>query len=337
VSPPLVSVIAPILNEEQVLPELLARLRALRDAHPELRFEFLLVDDGSTDRTPELLRAAAAADPDLKVIALSRNFGHQQAISAGLDFARGDVAAVIDADLQDPPEMIPGMLELWRQGADVVYAVRRSRQEPLLLRGLYRLFYRLLRWSAHIEIQLDAGDCCLLDRRVLEVLKQIPDRSRFLRGLRAWVGFDQRPYLYDRAPRGAGTPKYTYRKLVSLALDGLISFSELPLRLGTWVGVALVAASGLYAVVAGVVSIISWESRPRGFATLAIALTFLSGVQLVVISLLGEYVLRVFNESKRRPLYVVKQVQNLGDRPEPPILGVVAPPASALRPGREDR
>jgi dolichol-phosphate mannosyltransferase len=324
-----VSVVVPLLDEAEVLPELLSRLRALSDAEPHVDWEFLLVDDGSSDGTPALV-AQATRDRRFKSIVLSRNFGHQEAISAGLDFASGDVVVVIDGDLQDPPEMIPGMLGIWGRGADVVYAVRTSRHESFPLRVAYKAFYRLLRWASHSEIQLDAGDCCAMDRRVVDVLQQVPDRSRFIRGLRAWVGFRQEPFPYDRAPRLAGEPKYTWSRLFLLAADGLVSFSEVPLRLVTWLGLVLVAGSSLYAIAVALLSVLpSWRNRPVGFATLFVALTFLSGLQILVVSVLGEYVIRVFRESKRRPLYVVKETRNLTGPSRPP-LGVTGRRESAL-------
>src|SRR5262245_3283765 len=319
-----ISVVIPLYDEEAVLPELLARLRALADGEPALAWEFVLVDDGSRDATPRLL-AEATGDPRFKGIALSRNFGHQPAISAGLDYAEGDVVAVIDGDLQDPPEMIPEMLRGWERGIDVVYAVRRSRKESLPLRIAYKTFYRVLRWASQSEIHLDAGDCCVMDRRVVDVLQQLPDRSRFLRGLRAWVGFRQEPFPYDRAPRRAGDAKYTWSKLFLLAADGLVSFSEVPLRLVTWLGLALVAGSALYAIVVALLSILpSWPNRPIGFATLIVALAFLSGLQILVVSVVGEYVIRIFRETKGRPLYVVRELHNLAGPVRPPL--GVAPP-----------
>jgi len=314
-----VSVAIPVYDEEAVLPELLARLRALAETEPALVWEFILVDDGSRDATPRLL-AEAARDPRFKSISLSRNFGHQQAISAGLDFAGGDAIAVIDGDLQDPPELIAEMLRVWERGADVVYAVRRTRQESLALRLAYKAFYRLLRWASASEIQLDAGDCCVMDRRVVDALQQLPDRSRFVRGLRAWVGFRQEPFPYDRAPRRAGQAKYTWSKLFLLAADGLVSFSEVPLRLVTWLGITLVGGGLLYAVVIALLSILpSWQTRPPGFATLIVAVAFLSGLQILVTSVIGEYVIRIFRESKGRPLYVVKETHNLAGPARPPL------------------
>jgi len=332
-APQRVSVVIPLLDEEAVLPELLARLRALAAAETAYAWEFVLVDDGSRDGTPRLL-AEAARDPRFKSVVLSRNFGHQQAISAGLDFAGGDAVAVIDGDLQDPPETISGMLRAWEKGADVVYAVRRSRQESFALRFAYRAFYRLLRWASQSEIQLDAGDCCVMDRRVVDVLQQLPDRSRFVRGLRAWVGFRQQPFPYDRAPRRAGEAKYTWSKLFLLAADGLVSFSEVPLRLVSWLGIALVSGSLLYAIVIALLSILpSWQNRPAGFATLIVAVAFLSGLQILVVSVIGEYVLRIFRETKQRPLYVVKEMQNLSGPARPPL--GITPRARSSEPLRE--
>lgn len=320
----LVSVVVPLFNEEEVVPLLLERLAAVADRERECAWEFVLVDDGSRDGTLAALREAARREPRFRVISLSRNFGHQPAITAGLDFAEGDVMAVIDGDLQDPPEMIPEMLQVWSQGADVVYAVKRSRKESLVLRGAYRLFYRLLRKSANIEIPLDAGDFAVMDRRVVDVLAAIPDRSRFIRGLRAWVGFRQVPFPYDRDSRQAGRPKYDLRRLLLLALDGLVSFSEAPLRLGLWLGAAMISLSFLYALVMLVWSIVTWETRAPGFATVLLAISFVGGVQLLILSLLGEYVLRVFGESKRRPIYVVKERIDASPRDPVSALGIDA-------------
>ena len=209
------------------LAERVTRCAAALDADVEI----VAVDDGSRDRTGELLRDWAKRDARVVVLVFARNFGHQMALSAGLEEARGEVVALLDGDLQDPPELLPEMLARWRAGFDVVYGVRRNRQEGLLLRGAYALFYRLLRRAAQIDIPLDAGDFCLLDRRVVDVLVALPERSRFLRGLRSWTGFRQAGLPYDRAPRAGGRPKYTWRPLVELGLDGIVSFSHLPLRL----------------------------------------------------------------------------------------------------------
>jgi dolichol-phosphate mannosyltransferase len=315
----LVSVVIPLYDEEAVLPELLARLRGLSEAAPGYQWDFILVDDGSTDATARLL-SEAAIDPRFKSVLLSRNFGHQQAISAGLDFAEGDAVAVIDGDLQDPPEILPDMLRKWEGGADVVYAVRRTRQESLLRRLVYQAFYRLLRWASRTDIQLDAGDCCVMDRRVVDVLQQLPDRSRFVRGLRAWLGFRQEPFHYDREPRRAGDAKYTWSKLLVLAADGLVSFSEMPLRLATWLGIVLVAGSLLYSIVVALLAILpSWQNRPPGFATLIVGMAFLAGLQILVVSVIGEYVIRIFRETKGRPVYVVKETHNLAGPARPPL------------------
>jgi dolichol-phosphate mannosyltransferase len=305
-----ISVVVPLFNEEEVVPLLLQRLAALAEREKGYAWQFVLVDDGSRDQTLPLLRDVTEQDERFSVISLSRNFGHQPAITAGLDFSEGDAVATIDGDLQDPPEMIPEMLKLWEEGADVVYAVKRSRKESPLKRAAYRLFYRALRKASSIDIPLDAGDCSVMDRKVVEVLRLLPDRSRFLRGLRAWVGFRQVPYFYDREMRQAGEPKYTIRKLFLLALDGMVSFSEAPLRLGIWLGAVLISVSLAYAFFMAVWSIVSWETRAPGFATVLVVMSFLSGVQLLIVSLLGEYVLRIFSESKGRPLYVVKERLN---------------------------
>jgi len=307
----LVSVIIPVYNEEQVIDELLSRILSLCTIHSVYHWEIIFIDDGSNDQTLQLLNGAAVKDSRIKIVQLSRNFGQQEAITAGIDFSSGDVVAIIDGDLQDPPEMIPEMLELWENGADVVYAVRQNRKESYLKRFLYSAYYRLLKWSADIKIPLDSGDCCVMDKKVVKVLTKIPDRSRYLRGLRAWVGFQQVPFRYERQRRRAGTAKYTYRKLFLLALDGMISFSEMPLRLGMLIGLLLVILSLAYAIFLVIWAICSWETRPKGFATIMMALSFLSGIQLLVMSLLGEYIIRIFKESKTRPLYVVTRTMNL--------------------------
>jgi dolichol-phosphate mannosyltransferase len=309
---PLLSIVVPLFDEEAVVPALaerITRCAAALDADVEI----VAVDDGSRDRTGELLRDWAKRDARVVVLVFARNFGHQMALSAGLEEARGEVVALLDGDLQDPPELLPEMLARWRAGFDVVYGVRRNRQEGLLLRGAYALFYRLLRRAAQIDIPLDAGDFCLLDQRVVDVLVALPERSRFLRGLRSWTGFRQAGLPYDRAPRAGGRPKYTWRPLVELGLDGIVSFSHLPLRLASWLGFATAAL----ALAALAFYFVWWLAgfelggrRPQdvaGFMTLTTLLLFFAGVQLLSLGLLGEYVGRIFVEVKRRPGWIVAE------------------------------
>lgn len=304
-APPEVSVVIPVYNERENLPELYRRLTEVLGG-AAAGHELVLVDDGSRDGSLELLRGLAARDPRVLVVELARNFGHQVAISAGLDHAAGRAVMIMDADLQDPPEVLPLFLAQWRAGHDVVYAVRQQRKEGLLKRAAYAAFYRLLQRVAQIDIPLDAGDFCIMDRRVVEVLNGMPERNRFVRGIRSWIGLDQVGLAYERHARHAGRPKYTFRRLVYLALDGLVSFSYLPLRMISLLGLAV---SLLSIVLAAFYTIqkLFFELNPPGFATLVVSIFFLAGIQLVTIGVIGEYVGRIFDEVKRRPLYVVRQ------------------------------
>ena len=300
------SVVAPLFNEQQSVAELYNRLIATLEGEGS-SFELVLVDDGSHDSTLALLSQLAASDPRVRVIALARNFGHQAAISAGLDYARGQAVIVMDGDLQDPPEVLPALIAQWRAGHQVVYAVRQARKEHWLLRGAYAAFYRGLQRLASVPMPLDAGDFCLIDRRVVDILRAMPERNRFLRGLRSWVGFSQVGVPYERQARAAGRSKYTLRRLMALALDGILSFSRVPLHLAIWLGFAISISSFLIAIFY-VVKRLFFHLAPPGFATLAVAIFFLSGVQLLTVGLIGEYIGRIFEEVKQRPLYVVRQV-----------------------------
>jgi dolichol-phosphate mannosyltransferase len=303
---PDVSVVIPVFNEEDNLSSLFARLSAVLEQTGS-SYEIIFVDDGSRDESLSMLRAHAAADPHVVVVELARNFGHQVAISAGLDHARGDGVIVMDADLQDPPEVLPQFIDKWREGHDVVYAIRAQRKESWMKRGAYAAFYRLLRRVANIEIPLDAGDFCIMDRRVVDLLTGMPERNRFVRGIRSWVGLDQVGLAYERHARQAGRPKFTFTRLVYLALDGLVSFSYLPLRIITMLGFGVSLLSIILAVFYAIKKL-TVGLNPPGFATLIVAIFFLAGMQLVTIGVIGEYVGRIFEEVKRRPLYVVRQV-----------------------------
>jgi dolichol-phosphate mannosyltransferase len=309
--PPEVSVVIPVYNEQENLPELYRRLTEVLDRAAD-GHELVLVDDGSRDRSLELLHGIAARDGRVLVVELARNFGHQVAISAGLDHARGRAVMIMDADLQDPPEVLPLFIERWRAGHDVVYAVREKRKEGLLKRTAYAAFYRLLQRVAQIDIPLDAGDFCIMDRRVVEVLNGMPERNRFVRGIRSWIGLDQIGLAYERHARYAGRPKYTFRRLVYLALDGLISFSYVPLRMISLLGLAVSLISIVLAAFYAIQKIF-FELSPPGFATLVVSIFFLAGIQLVTIGVIGEYVGRIFDEVKRRPLYVVRQTVRHAD------------------------
>lgn len=300
---PEVGLVVPCYNEEAVMPMLLERIEAL-EREWKYPLHVLFVDDGSRDRTPELLAEACARNPRLACLRLSRNFGHQTAVTAGLAHARGDVVAIIDADLQDPPEFILEMLANWREGYDVIYGVRENRKESAVLRGAYALFYRILKRIANVDIPLDAGDFSLMDRRVVDHLNAMPEHNRFIRGLRGWVGFRQLGLPYSRDARRAGTPKYNFGRLLNLAMNGLISFSSVPLQVASWMG-ALSSLLGFVLMVWAAISGLLYGKTPPGWASLAVIILLFGGVQLVVLGIIGEYISRIFDEVKRRPHYVV--------------------------------
>jgi dolichol-phosphate mannosyltransferase len=305
----LVSVVAPMFNERELAREFYERVCA---ALGEVTFELVLVDDGSRDGTADILDELADADERVRVVHLSRNFGHQTAITAGLDHARGDAIVMIDADLQDPPELIPEMIERWASGSDVVYAVRRSREgETRFKLTTARLFYRLLSRLSQIELQPDAGDFRLLDRRALDALLSMRERNRYLRGMTVWVGFTQTAIEYDRDRRFAGETKYTLSKMVRFSLDAIASFSHVPLQVATIVGF-LCAFAAFLGVPVAIGFRIAGEFVP-GVTTVALAVLLLGGIQLIAIGLIGEYVGRIYDEVKRRPLYLVRERRNLPD------------------------
>ncbi len=306
------SLVIPVLNEANIVPVLYDRVSAALDACGEA-YEVIVVDDGSTDETPELITAIHQRDERWKLIRLSRNFGHQLAVSAGLQHSSGDAVAIIDGDLQDPPEVLSRLFAKWNEGYEVVYAVRRKRKEGIFKRAAYKTFYRLLSRLASVEIPLDAGDFCVMDRAVVDVLRAMPERTRFVRGLRSWAGFRQIGVEYERDARHSGEPKYTLRKLVSLATNGIISLSSRPLRIASWMGVTLCAASALL-----VVALLAWwlsgqrifgihPSNSVGWTSIMSILLFLSGLQMLMIGIVGEYLARVFDEVKQRPAWIVAQ------------------------------
>ncbi len=303
---PNVSVVIPVCNEQDNLAELYARLvRALEEVEPD--FEIIFIDDGSRDRSLEILAQLAQNDARVSALTFARNFGHQAAISAGLDQARGSAVIVMDADLQDPPEVLGQFIAKWREGNDVVYAIRARRKESWLKRASYAAFYRLLQRVANINIPLDAGDFCIMDRRVVDLLINMPERNRFVRGIRSWVGLEQVGLPYERAARRAGETKYSYGRLITLALDGLVSFSYVPLRVISMMGIGVSIISILLAIIYTIQKVF-WGLSPPGFPTTIVAIFFLAGIQLITIGVIGEYVGRIFEEVKRRPMYVVRQV-----------------------------
>jgi len=301
-----VSVAIPVYNEELVIPELLRRTTSVLDSIEGGPHEIIFVDDGSSDRTVELLERAAVQDSRLVVIALSRNFGHQTALGAALDHVSGDVTVLMDGDLQDPPEAIPILLEWHQQGYDVVYVQRVNRKESWWLRLCYYLFYRLVASLSSIPLPLDAGDFALMSRRVIEEIRRMPEHHRYLRGLRTWVGFRQVGVPIERAARQAGRTKYNPLKLLKLASDGIFAFSIVPLRASAIIGVIAVILSFLFAVYSLFAKFLLHQS-PRGFTALVLVITFLSGINLFFLGIIGEYVGRVYEETKARPHYVIRK------------------------------
>jgi glycosyltransferase involved in cell wall biosynthesis len=313
---PDISVVVPLFNEQENITELYQRVaRALQRFG--VTFELILVNDGSRDATPALADALHAADPRVVVIHLSRNFGHQAAISAGIDQACGRAVVLMDGDLQDPPEVLDEFIATWRQGAEVVYAVRTKRKEPLVKRACYALFYRLLRSISDVDLPLDSGDFCLMDRKVVDALKALPERQRFVRGLRAFVGFRQTGLRYERDSRHAGRPKYTFRGLFRLAVDGLVSFSGFPLALVARLGLASLALAVVLTV--WVLAAALWsQTAPQAWAGLLVVMLYLNAVQLLSLGILAEYVRRIFLETKGRPTYLVREVRKSAAAPQTP-------------------
>ena len=300
-----VSIVVPCYNEEEVIAETHRRLRAVANAMEGIDIEMLYIDDGSTDRTLEKLRALSRQENCVRVVSLSRNYGHQIAITAGLHNADGDAVVLIDADLQDPPEVIPEMIKKWRDGYDVVYGVRASRdgETPFKL-WTAKAFYRFINRLSETEIPLDTGDFRLIDRKVVNAFREMPERDRFVRGMVSWLGFRQTPFRYERSSRFAGETKYPFKKMVRFALDGILSFSMVPLRVATYAGFgasALAVLGILYALGLRLFTNI-WVP---GWTALMIAVLFMGGVQLLSLGIIGEYVGRIYGESKRRPLYLV--------------------------------
>ncbi|MBI4428263.1 MAG: glycosyltransferase family 2 protein [Ignavibacteriales bacterium] len=302
----MLTIIIPIYNEESILPELHNRLENTLASVAE-EFEIILVDDGSRDRSYELMKDIHRSDSRFKLIRLSRNFGHQIALSAALDAARGDAVILMDGDLQDPPELFSQMIEQWKSGAQVVFMVKKSRKENILKRAAFRLFYKILHSLSSIEIPMHAGNFSLLDRRVVDVLRKMPERHRYLSGLRAWAGFTQVQIGYHRDARFAGKPQMSLRRLIKLALDGIFSFSNVPLRAAIYLGLsaALIAfGGGLYVIYEKVFT----DKAILGWASTIVSITFLGGLILMTLGIIGEYVGRIYDEVKQRPLYVIREM-----------------------------
>jgi polyisoprenyl-phosphate glycosyltransferase len=305
---PKYSFVVPIYNEEATIPELYRRISELMD-RMDGEVELILINDGSRDRSLQFMRELHQKDPRVCYLSLARNFGHQIAVTAGLNFTRGDAIVILDADLQDPPELIPDMVELWRQGYHVVYAQRTQRlKESWSKRLMAFAFYRILKQLADVDIPTDTGDFCLLDRHVVDVLNAMPERNRYIRGLRSWVGFSQTAIKFERDPRHAGEVKYTFQKSLALAINGLVSFSKVPLRLSTYVGLFSAMIALLMALLVLYWRIFEPHSSLTGMAAIVVTIFFLGAVQLISIGILGEYVGRIYEEVKSRPLYTLGEV-----------------------------
>jgi len=298
------SIIIPIFNEQRTIPELHDRLvkAAVSFDSP---YEVIFVDDGSHDESFAMLKSIHERDHRFKVVRLSRNFGHQVAISAGLDMASGDAVILMDGDLQDPPELFPELVAKWKEGFDVVYTVKRSRQEHRLKRAAFTAFYRLLHALSAIKIPMDAGNFSLMDKKVVTVFREMPERNRYISGMRAWAGFRQTGVTFDREPRFAGKPQMSLRRLIELALDGIFSFSNVPLRLAVYLGLFVALASfagGLYVIYAKLFT----DKAILGWSSTILSVLFVGGMVLLTLGVIGEYISRIYEEVKNRPLYVIR-------------------------------
>jgi len=308
--PTLLSVVAPVLDERPSIETFCQRVAATLSGRP---YELIIVDDGSTDGTGDRLDELAEADPRLRVLHLSRNFGHQAALTAGLEAARGDVVVMLDADLQDPPELIGRMVECWAAGSDVVYAVRERRSGESAFKLMSaRWFYRVFNALTDLPLTPDSGDFRLLDRRALDALLSMPERSRFLRGMTVWVGFTQTAVPYEREARHAGETKFTLRRMTRFSLDAISSFSHAPLQLATYAGFLFSAVAFLAMVAVALLRL--FGAYQSGFATITIVVLLLGGIQLIAIGVIGEYLGRIYDEVKQRPMYIVRNRHGLAGR-----------------------
>lgn len=307
-----ISVVVPIYNEEEVLPHFYRHLSDVL-GNSGLSYEIIFVNDGSSDKSFQIMEGLNCSDRRIKVLSFSRNFGHQVAITAGLNFSKARASVVMDGDLQDPPEVILEFIEKWKSGYEVVYGVRTKRKEHIFKRELYSIYYKLLRRMSNIDIPLDSGDFCLMDSKVVALLNSIPERNRFIRGLRRWVGFRQIGIIYERGRRYAGKPKYTYFRLLKLGLDGIISFSGIPLKSALVAGFFVSLLSVVYSFVIVLHRILHTKNQIPGWTSIVAGVTFLGGIQLMVMGILGEYIIRIYEEVKRRPMYILNAVVGFQD------------------------
>lgn len=302
-----ISVLIPAYNEAAVLEMLFDRLQTLADTQKAYDFEFFFVNDGSRDATSDIIRSHAEKDHRIAYINLSRNFGKEIAMVAGFDAVRGDAMVIIDADLQDPPELISKMIAYWEQGYDDVFARRRSRAgESWLKKKTSQWYYRILQSSTRIPIQIDTGDFRLLDRRCIEALKQFRESERYTKGIFSWIGYRKKEIIYDRSPRAAGETKWNYRNLINLAIDGITSFTTAPLRISTYIGTIISFVAFIY-IIYLVIRPLFGVSTGSGYTSIMAVILFIGGVQLLSLGIIGEYIGRIFNETKRRPLYLIEE------------------------------
>ncbi|MDM5314931.1 glycosyltransferase family 2 protein [Fictibacillus sp. b24] len=306
----IISVVVPMYFEEEVAKECYNRLKAVMDKN-DIHYEFIFVNDGSTDRTMDILTEIALLDRQVKVINFARNFGHQTAVTAGIDYAKGDAIVIIDADLQDPPEIIPLLIEKWKEGYETVYAKRKKRVgESWFKLVTAKYFYRFLNYMSDIEIPKDTGDFRIIDRKVADVFKNMTERNRFVRGMFSWIGFRQTFIEYERDERFAGETKYPLKKMIRFASDGIIAFSSKPLRLVMTLGfISVLISIGVF--IYALVVKLSGQPVEAGWASLMVAITFFSGIQLLGLGIVGQYIARIYDESKNRPIYIVKDTVNV--------------------------
>ena len=309
---PKVSVVIPMYYEEEVAEECYKRVKNVLISLKDYEHEILFVNDGSKDKTLEILESIAEKDKQVKVISFSRNFGHQCAVTAGLQYVTGDAIVVIDADLQDPPELIPDMLTLWKQGNEVIYAKRKTREGESKFKLLTaKMFYRILNGLSDVEIPADTGDFRLVDREVVDVINSMPEHNKFLRGLFSWVGFKQQPFEYERKERFAGKTKYPLKKMLKLASDGIISFSTKPLKIVGGLGIITIFISILLLLYSVISYIFNLNQLTPGWTSIMVAITLFSGVQLLSIWIISEYLARIYDESKKRPQYIISKKINI--------------------------
>lgn len=306
----LISIVVPMYFEEEVAQECYNRLKEVMTKN-NINYEFVFVNDGSTDKTMEILENIAEQDDRAKIVNFSRNFGHQTAVTAGLDYANGDAIVIIDADLQDPPELIPTLIEKWKEGYEVVYAKRKKRVGETWFKLITaKYFYRFINYMSDIDIPKDTGDFRLVDRKVADVFKKMTERNRFVRGMFSWVGFRQTYVEYERDERFAGETKYPFKKMVKFASDGIIAFSTKPLKIVMTLGFVSVFVSVLVLLYAIIIRLTGHQVHP-GWASIMVAITFFSGIQLLGLGIVGQYIARIYDESKNRPMYIVRDTVNI--------------------------